>query len=121
MLGLSGSILSQLCLFGPGCLLILAVSPFWLWLRELPAVQKSLPGINASAAGMIFAAVLMLYQQTVKNGANAIVVMITASIGSDLLGLTQNAKPTWLAPLAIAVGGASGALMELLGVAQKVL
>ena len=41
-------------------MLIFGILPFWGWFRRLALVRKMLPGINAAAVGLIFAAVFRL-------------------------------------------------------------
>lgn len=101
--GIPGAVVSQLALFGPGVILILAVSPFWLKIRSHAKVQGALKGINAAAAGLIFAALIMLYQNTVTTGADAVVVMVTGCLG---FGIPVKVE----APIAIGLGGIIGAV-----------
>lgn len=53
------SLISALCLFLPGALLIFFVYPVWNGLKQHPWVSASLPGINAAAAGFVAAAAYM--------------------------------------------------------------
>ena len=110
--GLPGALVACFALFAPGCVLILAVSPFWLEVRKQPRVALALRGINASAVGFVFAAVVMLYGQTVASGADAAVVIFVAALegGFDVP-----------APLAIGAGGAFGAVLNLLVVGSKAI
>lgn len=56
---LATSLISALCLFLPGALLIFFVYPIWNGLKKHPWVAASLPGINAAAAGFVAAAAYM--------------------------------------------------------------
>ena len=91
-------------------MLIIAVSPFWLKIRSAAWVAPVMAGINAAAVGFVFAAVVMLYGQTVKEGSDAAVVVVVAALGGPF-GLS--------APLAIGIGGAVGAVLELFKLGQK--
>lgn len=48
-------------LFAPGLLLIYGTLPFWGSFRQLPVYRRALPGLNASAAGLVVAAVFSLF------------------------------------------------------------
>lgn len=57
---LLGTAVCWVGLFSPGIMLIFGILPFWGWFRRLALVRKMLPGINAAAVGLIFAAVFRL-------------------------------------------------------------
>jgi len=102
--GIPGALAACFGLFFPGCILILAVSPFWLKIRDQPFIKPTLAGINAAAVGFVFAAVVMLYGQTVHKGADAVVVIVVAATAGGF---------GFSAPAAIATGGAMGAVLAL--------
>ena len=109
--GPSGSGKSTLAreLFGPGCVLILAVSPFWLRARESPLLQAATTGVNAAAAGLVVAACVTLTFGAVKCPADAAVALAVAGL-SSVLGVS--------APKSVGIGGALGALLAYAGVAR---
>jgi len=47
-------------LFGPGVMLIYGVLPFWGAFRKQPVYRRALPGLNASAVGLVVAAVFQM-------------------------------------------------------------
>jgi len=47
-------------LFGPGVMLIYGILPFWGAFRSQPAYRRALPGLNASAVGLVVAAVFQM-------------------------------------------------------------
>jgi len=47
-------------LFGPGVMLIFAVLPFWGKFRKWDVYKRALPGLNASAVGLVVAAVFSI-------------------------------------------------------------
>ena len=108
--GLPGALVACFALFAPGCLLIIAVSPFWLEVRKNPRVSLALKGVNAAAVGFVFAAVVMLYGQTVSSGADSAVVILVAALECGF------GAP---APLAIVVGGGFGAMLHFAGVGSS--
>lgn len=57
---LLGTAVCWVGLFSPGIMLIFGILPFWGWFRRLAFVRKMLPGVNAAAVGLIFAAVFRL-------------------------------------------------------------
>mmetsp|Transcript_11482 Transcript_11482/g.35372 ORF Transcript_11482/g.35372 Transcript_11482/m.35372 type:complete len:465 (-) Transcript_11482:43-1437(-) len=107
--GVAGGLASVAGLFGPGCVLILATSPFWLAIRERPSVQAAKLGVNAAAAGLVTAACAMLTFSAVKNAASAAVVLLVA-------GLTSGGGLP--APSAVATGAVTGFVLAAAGVAQ---
>jgi chromate transporter len=52
-----GVLCCWLGLFGPGVMLIFAVLPFWGKFRKWDVYKRALPGLNASAVGLVVAAV----------------------------------------------------------------
>ena len=48
-------------LFAPGVTLIFGVLPFWGYIRTFQAYQKMLPGLNASAVGLVVAAAVQMF------------------------------------------------------------
>ncbi|CAG9463862.1 unnamed protein product [Pedinophyceae sp. YPF-701] len=54
-------------LFGPGLMLIYGVLPFWGKFRSQPVYRRALPGLNASAVGLVVAAVFSLFLKIYLN------------------------------------------------------
>ena len=107
--GVGGGLCAVAGLFGPGCVLILAVSPFWLRARESPLLQAATTGVNAAAAGLVVAACVTLTFGAVKCPADAAVALAVAGL-SSVLGVS--------APKSVGIGGALGALLAYAGVAR---
>ncbi len=57
---LMGCLLGALAIFLPGTLLIFFVYPVWTYLKQYPVIQRAMPGVNATAGGLILAAVFIL-------------------------------------------------------------
>ncbi|KAK9816680.1 hypothetical protein WJX72_003596 [[Myrmecia] bisecta] len=55
-----GIIICWVGLFAPGILLIYGILPFWGQWRRQPIYRRMLPGLNASAVGLVVAAVFQL-------------------------------------------------------------
>ncbi len=72
-----GGLIGAIGIFLPGTLLIFFLYPLWNYLKGIPAVRKSLLGINAAAAGLIGAAAVLLTQAIELNIQNIAIVIIT--------------------------------------------
>merc|ERR1740121_175807 len=59
--GIFGSAVCWVGLFLPGVMLIFGVLPFWASFRNNQLYKDMLPGLNASAVGLVFAAALELF------------------------------------------------------------
>lgn len=57
---LFGGLIGAVGIFLPGTLLIFFLYPLWSYLKGIPAIRKSLLGINAAAAGLVAAAAYQL-------------------------------------------------------------
>jgi chromate transporter len=57
---LAGSLIGVIGIFLPGTLLIFFAYPMLQWLKQFPAVQRAMPGINAAAGGLVFTAVVFM-------------------------------------------------------------
>lgn len=55
-----GCFLGAVAIFLPGTLLIFFVYPVWEWLKQYAVIQRAMPGVNATAGGLILAAVYIL-------------------------------------------------------------
>lgn len=98
-------------LFGPGVILIFAVLPFWGRFRKWAAYKRALPGLNASAVGLVVAAVFSIAFKV-----RALSPFPQASVSIGLIcafcGHIVKLPPgTWTliqAPLVILLGGLLG-------------
>ena len=98
-------------------MLIFACLPFWGRLREFQAYKVALPGLNASAVGLVFAACFQLLFKGLANETNAPYARTLLCIGMVVFHLVQNLKVD--APLAIVVGGILGAVLKSFGGADS--
>ena len=92
-------------LFGPGLLLIYGVLPYWGKFRKLPVYRRALPGLNASAVGLVVAAVFSLFNRVLTASTMtfpnaAVCIMIIAYVVVERL----NCPP----PIMVLVGGGLG-------------
>ena len=62
--GLIGGLLSAICIFSPGILLILGIFPFLNYIKNLKYVQIFLKGVSSASIGFIFTAALTLWFET---------------------------------------------------------
>jgi chromate transporter len=110
--GIWGAVVAELGLFGPGCILIFAMVPFWSKIRHLSWFKALLKGVNASAIGLIGSGCVFLYANAVKTAADAMVFIIAGGLASF-----YNVQ----APICILVGALAGALFSpaVLDVGQK--
>src|SRR6185295_15835191 len=54
--GVAGGLLCLAAIFLPSFLLLVAALPYWAGLRQRPAVQSALIGVNAAVVGLLLAA-----------------------------------------------------------------
>ena len=77
-------------LFGPGVMLIYGVLPFWGLFRSHQLYRRALPGLNASAVGLIVAAAVAMTLQlrTFSPFPNAsVATVMLAYVAADLLNV----------------------------------
>ncbi len=74
---LLGGAIGAIGIFLPGTLLIFFVYPLWAYLKGIPAVRKSLLGINAAAAGLVGAAAIQLSQALEPTITNILISIVT--------------------------------------------
>ncbi|KAJ3188665.1 hypothetical protein HDU85_004379 [Gaertneriomyces sp. JEL0708] len=68
--GIGGALLGYAGIFTPGLALNAASLPLWQRIRSNTIIQRALPGINAAAVGLVFAAAFLLFQRAiVRQGA----------------------------------------------------
>jgi len=77
---LLGGLIGAIGIFLPGTLLIFFIYPLWNYLKGIPAVRKSLLGINAAAAGLVASAAFLLVKAIEFTPENVIITIITAVI-----------------------------------------
>jgi chromate transporter len=103
---LAGAALGAIGLFLPGALLIHGVLPFWARLRQIAWVRRALPGVNASAVGLIVGA-FWIMARPLWGDAAAIAIMVASAIAV----LTGRVPPI----VAVIAGGVLGWLASLAG------
>ena len=105
--GVGGAILALVAIFLPGILLLMGVLPFWESLRARPRTLAAMRGVNAAVVGLLGAA---LY-----NPVWTTAVLTQADFAVALLGFVL--LVVWRAPplLVVALGGAAGAALGLIG------
>jgi chromate transporter len=97
--GAPGALLALGAIFLPSFLLIAGALPFWDVLREMPAFQSALKGINAAVVGLLLAA---LYNPV---WTSAIISPVDFSLALCAFGLLVFWNcPPWLAVISAAVG-----------------
>jgi chromate transporter len=111
--GVGGALTWWVGLFSPGVLLIFGVLPFWGKFRHVQAYRRALPGLNASAVGLVFAAAFQLLFAGLGAASNAGFDHSLVCIGMAAFHLVANLKTP--APAAIALGGVVGAIARAAG------
>ena len=100
-------------LFGPGVMLIFAVLPFWGKFRKWNAYKRALPGLNASAVGLVVSAALTiaLKVRALSPFPNATVCIgLICAFGAHVVELPKGAWTLVQAPIVVVVGGLLGLL-----------
>ncbi|CEL99834.1 unnamed protein product [Vitrella brassicaformis CCMP3155] len=101
--GAGGAFLCWIGLFLPGILLIFGVLPFWTSLRKTQVYRRALPGLNASAVGLVFAACAQLSLSALNTSPFP---HAAVCIGFIAFAMVFAFKIS--APLAVIAGGALG-------------
>lgn len=99
------AILCLIAIFLPSFLLVIGALPFWEALRQQPAVQAALRGVNAAVVGLLLAAFYQPVWLTGIRNAGDFGLAVAAFV---LLFLWRT--PPWLVVLLCAIGGAVLAL-----------
>jgi chromate transporter len=99
------AILCLIAIFLPSFLLVIGALPFWEALRQQPAVQAALRGVNAAVVGLLLAAFYQPVWLTGIRNAGDFGLAVAAFV---LLFLWRT--PPWLVVLLCAIGGAILAL-----------
>ncbi|KAJ1547697.1 hypothetical protein HK096_001076, partial [Nowakowskiella sp. JEL0078] len=105
-----GAFLAWIGLFAPGVILQTGVIPFWIKYRSLDAARTVFKGVNAAAAGLLFAAVYLLSKSAIddKNIVNYpfhLVITFAIFVFCGFLGLPS--------PVGVLIGGVIGILQWL--------
>ncbi len=100
--GWAGGLLCLLAIFLPAWLLVVGALPFWAVLRQWPAVQSALSGVNAGVVGLLLAA---LYDPV---WTSAITGRADFGLALAAFGLLVYAR--W-SPLAVVAGSAAAGWM----------
>lgn len=101
--GVPGSLIAFLGLFGPGVILIFAIMPFWVKLRNNLIFRAILSGVNASAIGLVGAACVILWESAIITTADAMIFSIC---------LTCHVSFAIAAPFIIIIGFIIGAILS---------
>jgi len=101
-MGVPGSFVAYIGLFGPGVILIFAMVPFWARFRHYAWFKAVLHGVNATAIGFVGAACVILWESAVKTRADAIVFTFAGT-----LACFYNVQ----APIVVILGGVLGAIL----------
>ncbi len=102
---LLGGLIGALGIFLPGTLLIFYLYPLWNSIKGIPAIRKSLLGINAASAGLIGAAAIQLSKALEPSVLNLSAVVVSFI-------LLQFAKIP--APIIVLIGIVGGIFYSLL-------
>jgi chromate transporter len=98
--GWSGAIICLLAVFLPSFLLVFGALPFWAQLRERPAAQTALRGVNAAVVGLLLAALYRpVWTSAILRPADFAVAV------SAFLLLAMWRTPPWLVVVLAAVAG----------------
>jgi chromate transporter len=98
--GWIGAIICLVAVFLPSFLLVFGALPFWAQLRERPAAQTALRGVNAAVVGLLLAA---LYRPVWTSAILRPVDFAMAATAFLLLTLWR--APPWLVVVLAAVAG----------------
>uniref|UniRef100_A0A7S3F368 Chromate transporter n=2 Tax=Prasinoderma singulare TaxID=676789 RepID=A0A7S3F368_9VIRI len=116
--GVGGAAICWLGLFGPGVMLIFGVLPFWGAFRQNALYKRMLPGLNASAVGLIFAAVISMAtnaRAASKSPTWSTCVAVLAFYVSHFVKLPAGMWSKIKAPMIVVAGGGVGAIGGALG------
>ncbi|KAG5460337.1 MAG: hypothetical protein BJ554DRAFT_7626, partial [Olpidium bornovanus] len=77
-----GAVLGYIAIFAPGLAINAAAIPVWQRVRSSKLLQRVLPGMNAAAVGLVFAAAYLLFQKSVATAQRTGAGAAAASLGS---------------------------------------
>lgn len=104
--GLSGASMAWAAMTLPGITMALGALPFYAALRQQDTVQRALKGVNAAAAGLMGAALLLLWKTIVGTSSPRICLSLVFAGAQQIFGV----KAYWLVLLGLALGlGSMGA------------
>ena len=98
-------------LFGPGVILIFAVLPFWGKFRKWRVYRRALPGLNASAVGLVVAAAVNIAFKVKSLSPFPNASVCIGMICTFCVHVIKLPRGTWTliqAPLVIVLGGLLG-------------
>jgi chromate transporter len=98
--GWVGAIICLLAVFLPSFLLVFGALPFWAQLRERPAAQTALRGVNAAVVGLLLAALYRPVWTSAVLGPADFAVAVSAFL---LLAMWRT--PPWLVVVLAAIAG----------------
>ena len=98
--GWLGAIICLLAVFLPSFLLVFGALPFWAQLRERPAAQTALRGVNAAVVGLLLAALYTPVWTSAIGRPADFALGVTAFL---LLAMWRT--PPWLVVVLAAVAG----------------
>ncbi|TPX61489.1 hypothetical protein PhCBS80983_g01092 [Powellomyces hirtus] len=68
---IGGALLGYAGIFTPGLAINAASLPLWQKIRTNTTIQRALPGMNAAAVGLVFAAAFLLFRRAIVRGNSA--------------------------------------------------
>lgn len=108
---IAGALTCWTGLFAPGVTLIFGVLPFWGAVRTFKTYQKMLPGLNASAVGLVVAAAVQMFLKVRENSPFpkfAVVIGMLTLFGTRYVKLPNPKLVILQAPIVVAFGGLLG-------------
>jgi chromate transporter len=106
-----GVLCCWLGLFGPGVMLIFAVLPFWGKFRKWDVYKRALPGLNASAVGLVVAAVFNIafkVRSLSPFPEASVCIGVICTFCAHIVKLPSGSWTLVQAPLVVLVGGLLG-------------
>ncbi|GHP04588.1 hypothetical protein PPROV_000334200 [Pycnococcus provasolii] len=108
-----GALLCWLGIFAPGVMMIFGVLPLWRGLRNNRIYQRAVPGVSASAVGLIFASIFSLHASLQASSP-----FPSASDAIAVTGFALIRVGNVPAPLSVLCGGVLGVLAWACGIEQ---
>ena len=108
-----GAMCAWFGLFGPGVMLIFAVLPFWGKFRKWKTYKRALPGLNASAVGLVVSAAVSIVLKVIEASPfpkATVCIGLMCAFGSHVVQLPKGTLTLIQAPIVIVVGGLLGLL-----------
>lgn len=98
--GVLGAVLAWTAMIVPGITMALGALPFYTILRKSDTVQRGLKGVNAAAAGLMGAALLLLWKTVVGTSSPRICLCLSFIGAQQILGV----KAYWMVLLGLTCG-----------------